>query len=480
MAYVLSSRSLFAPGFEWGHCVEIAGANHWPMLDDLARVLRGARGRSGMRLRGPSPVTTLHRVGGPRDQQGGGKAALEMTAWKNWSGSVSAAPRHFETASNEAGLRELIAATASQHTGIRVVGSGHSFAPLCATDDLLIHVGGLAGELIPVPGKREFAVWAGARLSELGALLLQRGMALENQGDVDYQTAAGAIATGTHGTGSRFGSLSTQVTALRLILASGDVLQCSQAVEPEVFKAACVSMGLLGVISQVTVRVVPAFRLLERNRAVEVDEVLAEFESLDAANRHVEFFWVPGVDKCALKILSATEDEVSGAAPALLAPPGTIERYLLPDRVDWSCRLFPSERTVPFNEMEFAVPATSGPDCFLEIRNLVLFKHRTARWSVEYRTQQADGLHLSPAYGRDVVAISVHEAAGHTYQSFFNDVEAIFHNHRGRPHWAKLHSHTARDLRELYPKWDQFHAIRERLDPRGRFLNAYLRRLVVE
>lgn len=400
--------------------------------------------------------------------------------WENWSGSVSASPRRIETVANESELVELIAKEGPRHGGIRVVGSGHSFTPLCATDDVLVQLTERQGGLVAVRGRPEFAVWAGVKIAELGKLLLAEGMALENQGDVDYQTAAGAISTGTHGTGMRFGSLSTQVAALRLVLASGDVLTCNESLEAEILEAAQVSLGLLGMISQVTFRCVPAFRLLQRTWAAGVEESLAQLTTLDEANRHVEFFWVPARDQCAMKVLSVSDAEIWGAPPAELAPPGTIERYLSPDRVDWSCRVFPSERTVAFNEMEFAVPAADGPECFREIRSLMLRKHRHAKWSVEYRTQKGDEILLSPAYHRDVVTISVHEGAENSYQPFFGDVEAIFRNHRGRPHWAKLHSHTARELRELYPKWDLFHAIRERLDPRGRFLNAYLRRLVMD
>jgi len=402
-----------------------------------------------------------------------------MVLWRNWSGSVGANPRSIEVPPSEVELASLIVRAQQGQANVRVIGSGHSFTALCATDDLLVSLDGLQGMVGAVPATLEASVWAGTKLSQLGVLLLSNGVALENQGDVDYQSVAGAISTGTHGTGSRFGSLSTQVTALRLILASGEVVGCSQTHEPEIFGAARVSLGLLGVISQVTLRVVPAYRLRERTWVADVGECLAEFESLDRLNRHVEFFWVPKVDRCALKALSLTDADPSGAPPAELAPTGTIERYLLPERVDWSCRVYPSERTVLFNEMEFAVPAASGPDCFLEIRHLMLEKHRNVKWSVEYRSLKADDIDLSPAYERDAVTISVHQGAELSYQPFFHDVEAIFRNHRGRPHWGKLHSHVGRELRELYPMWDRFHAMREKLDPRGRFMNPYLRQVLL-
>jgi len=412
--------------------------------------------------------------------QGRDDRGAVVTSWRNWSGSVTAQPRSIGRPSSEVALIKLIAHAHHERRNVRVTGSGHSFTPLCETDGILISLDALRGLLPTLQGARRATVWAGTKISQLGELLLDAGLALENQGDVDYQAVGGAISTGTHGTGARFGSLSTQVTALRIVLASGEVVTCSESLEPEMFKAAGVSLGLLGVISQVTLRLVPAFRLHERTWAASVEDCLAQFDSWAQANRHAEFFWVPGCDECAVKVLSITEKEPSGVPPAELAPPGTIARYVLPERIDWSCRSFPSPRTALFNEMEFAVPIDSGKECFLEIRELMLSKHCAVKWSVEYRTQKGDDLHLSPAYQRDVATISVHQGAEIPYQPFFNDVETVFRNHRGRPHWAKLHSHVAKELCELYPMWNRFHSLRERLDPEGRFVNAYLRGVMFE
>ncbi len=259
-----------------------------------------------------------------------------MAFWRNWSGNVSATPRTIDVPTSEDELIGLFTGSRARRERVRVAGSGHSFTALCASDDALISLDGLRGLLDARPARLEATAWAGTKLSELGALLSSKGLALENQGDVDVQSLAGAVSTGTHGTGSRFGSLSTQVVELRLILASGGVVTCSRRQEPDVFAAARVSLGLLGVISQVTLRVVPAIRLHERTWAAGVDECLGEFEALDQAHRHVEFFWVPRADKCALKTLSSTDAQPSGEAPMQLPVPGTLERYVLPERIDWS------------------------------------------------------------------------------------------------------------------------------------------------
>lgn len=206
---------------------------------------------------------------------------------------------------------------------------------------------------------------------------------------------------------------------------------------------------------------------------------MAQLPARIPATRHFEFFWSPNDDACALKALDPTDRPVGIIAPP---PPATgrIPRYLGPERVDWSHRIFPSERTVPFNEMEFAVPAESGPDCMRELRGVMRTRHPDVAWPVEYRTLHADDIPLSPAHGRATVTISVHQAAELPHRAFFTDAEAIFRNHRGRPHWGKLHSHTARELGGLYRRFDDFLVVRERLDPGGRFLNAHLRQLLLD
>jgi FAD/FMN-containing dehydrogenase len=305
--------------------------------------------------------------------------------------------------------------------------------------------------------------------------LLQAGQALANQGDIDYQALAGAVSTGTHGTGVRYGSFSTMVTAARMVLASGEVLFCSAQIEPEIFKAAQLGLGALGVLTEIVLQLVPAYRLHQRTWIASFEETIAQLEHQVRVNDHFEFFWLPGYDSSVMKSLTLTDEPSFEGVPAAPAPPGTLERYRAPERVDWSYRIYPSERQVRFVEMEYAVPYASGPQCFCAIRDLMLNRYPQVRWPLEYRTQRADGLFLSPASGRDVVTISLHEAPDRPYQAFFNDAEAIFRTFDGRPHWGKLHTLSARDFEQLYPDWARFQAVREQLDPSGLFLNPYLR-----
>lgn len=403
--------------------------------------------------------------------------------WANWSGGVTCTPQRIATPASEAELIDLVRQAARIGATLRVAGSGHSFTPLCATDGVLVSLDGLQGLVAADPAAHQATVWAGAKLYALGDLLWEHGLAQANMGDIDRQALAGAISTGTHGTGRTLGSLSTQVVGLRLVTAAGDVLDCSPAHEPAIFKAAQVSLGSLGVISQVTLRLLPAYYLHERTWVTSFDECLAQLAEQIENNRHFEFFWVPEHDVCAMKtlnpaVLSPAEAErlplVKGYTDQE-PPQGRLARYVREERIDRSYRIFPSERALKFNEIEFALPADAGSTCLCEVRQLMHTRYPDVVWPIEYRTLAADDLWLSPAYGRETVTISVHQAAELPYQPFFADVEAIFRNHHGRPHWGKIHSLTARELAELYPTWDQFQGVRRQVDPGGALLNDHLR-----
>ncbi len=400
------------------------------------------------------------------------------TSWTNWSGGVTCTPAHLAMPTSEDALLAIFREAERAGWEMRAAGTGHSFVPLCTSAGALLSLDGMQGMINADPAAMQATIWAGTKIHQIGAPLLAAGMAMENMGDIDRQSLAGAISTGTHGTGPTLGNISTQVVGLRLLTATGDYLDCAADREPEIFAAARVSLGMLGIITQVTLRTLPAYRLHEHTWVASFDECMDNLDTLIAATRHFEFFWSPGDDACAMKALHPTDAEQWEAPETAPAVTGRLARYVHPDRVDWWYRILPSERTLRFNEMEFSVPAAHGPDCLREIRQLMRDKHPDVTWPVEYRTLHADDIPLSPAYGREAVTISIHQDAALPHRPFFADAEAIFRNHRGRPHWGKMHWHTARDLRDLYPLWDQFQAVRARLDPTGRFLNAYLREML--
>jgi FAD/FMN-containing dehydrogenase len=387
-------------------------------------------------------------------------------SWTNWAGSVSCTPRRLVAPASEAELVEAVRAAARDGLAVRAAGAGHSFSPLCASDGVIVSMERLAGLVSAEPEAGEAVVRAGTRLADLGEPLRSHGLALAQMGDIDRQRLAGALATGTHGTGRTLGNLSTQVRGLRLVTAAGEVVDCAADREPELFHAARVSLGALGLVTEVRLACRPAYRLHERQWQAPFEEAVAALDRLVHGNRHFEFFWRPATDRCDMKALNPTELPADAPAPG----PG--------ERIGWSDRIFPSERNVKFVEMEFSLPAAEGPDCLRELRDLMRSRHPDVTWPVEYRTVAADDIPLSPAHRRPTVAISVHQGVELPFQAFFADCEALFRRYAGRPHWGKLHRHGAADLAPLYPEWERFAAVRRRWDPEGRFLNWHLRTLL--
>jgi len=389
-----------------------------------------------------------------------------MPRWRNWSGSASAEPREILALSDEAGVRAAVRRAASEGLAVRVVGTGHSGPPLCATDGLLLSLDGLAGLAEVDRESGLVTVGAGTKLHDLTAALHDEGLAAANLGDVDVQALAGAIGTGTHGTGRELANLSSRVRGLRLVVADGSVLELGEA-DPRL-PGARVSLGALGVVTSVRFAAVPAYRLYERIERVDCEVCLEELADSISAHRHFEFFWWPQKDRVDRKCIDPTD-----ADPAPL-PDRPWER------IDWSHRILPSERTLQFFEMEYAVPAEAGPDCFRAVRERMRARHPDVAWPVEYRTVAPDDAWLSPAHGRDTVTISVHQDGRLPWREVFEDVEPVFWECGGRPHWGKLHSLRAPRLAPLYPEWERFLALRDELDPGGRFLNEHLRGLFLE
>ncbi len=420
---------------------------------------------------------------------GGGLASRAFAAgarppeWSNWSGSVRFTPAEKTAPATLAEVRAAVKRAAAAGRSVRAIGSGHSFVPLCETNGLQLVTSRLRGIESVDAKKREAWILGGSKLYQIGEPLRKAGLSLSTMPDIDRQALAGSLATGTHGTGLGIGSLSSYVSGLRLVLASGELLECSPDESPDVFRAAQVSLGALGVITHVRLKLEPAFRLRERIWTTGFEACMGQLDSHIASNRHFEFFWFPDPaafvrtptspprDVCSMKTLNPTSDAHD------------FERWDDPDktrgeRVGPSHAIFATPRDVAFNEIEFAVPAEQGPDCVRELRQLMLTKHKDALWPLEYRTVKPDDAFLSPEHGRATVTISAHQPAERPYRPYFDDVESVFRNHSGRPHWGKLHQSNAAQLAKLYPKFEAFLRVRARLDPRGVFLNPFLRRVL--
>ncbi|HLY30742.1 MAG TPA: D-arabinono-1,4-lactone oxidase [Ktedonobacterales bacterium] len=424
--------------------------------------------------------------------------------WHNWSGSVQSQPREIIKPTSIDDLAQRIKKYAIEGRHARVVGSGHSFTPLVQTDDVLVSLDGIQGVQAVDEAAGTATVLGGTKLKALGEALLAHGVAQENLGDIDVQSIAGAISTGTHGTGVRFGTLSTQVVGLTLVTASGDLLECSAERNPDIFKAAQVSVGALGVIASVTLRVVPAKRLRFQVRREKVDYCIANVERLKQENTHFEFFWLPYTQWAQAKYLNETDAKATGgnlwgefnkivlengvywalSEMCRLAPPATktvskisASAISSAEEIDYSHRLYATPRAVRFQEMEYNIPAQEFATVLNEIRACINQRQFNVHFPIECRFVHGDDIWLSPAYGRDSAYIAVHMYRGMEYVPYFQAIEEIFRRYQGRPHWGKMHTQTADSLATLYPHWEDFLRVRASLDPQGMFLNPYLRGL---
>lgn len=417
--------------------------------------------------------------------------------WRNWSGAQHCLPDARIAPASEDELAARIRAAKM----LRPVGSGHSFSGLVPTDGTLVSLGRLQGMYDADPAKQLAEFGAGTLLSRTGEPLKAQGMALENMPDIDYQSLGGALATSTHGTGITRGSMSTQVVGLRLIAANGDVIDCDANNRADIFDAARVSLGALGVISRYTMQCRSAFRLHERSWIAKTEELLEDIDNLVAGNQHWEMQVVTHSDYAMAVALNETEqpatgsgeeeDEGGNAYVTLLQMmykygrnhPNVRRKFMnlvasqitFDERVADSFSIFANVRNVRFNEMEYQVPADAGPDCLREILAAIK-KYNLPTWfPIEYRYVKGDDITLSQFHGRDSASISIHQYYELDYHEYFAAIEPIFWKYEGRPHWGKVHSLNARQLGALYPRWNEFLAVREALDPQGKFLNGHLR-----
>ncbi len=431
-------------------------------------------------------------------------ATGQRRSWQNWSGSVQGSPREIAKPGSVDELARAVGAYGREGRRVRVVGAGHSFTPLVQADDVLLSLDQLQGIEAFDTGQQTVTVLGGTRLKRLGEELLARGVAQENLGDIDVQSIAGAISTGTHGTGIRFGTLSTQVEGLTLVTSTGELLECSLEHDPEIFKAAQVSVGTLGVIAKVRLRVVPAKRLRFQSRREKLADCITNLERYKQENSHFEFFWLPYTEWVQAKFLNETDAPATGSNlwgkfnklvlengvywllseccrlfPRLCKPISKFSATAIAsvEEVDYSHRLYATPRLVRFQEMEYNIPAEHFQAVIAEIQECIARHQFAVHFPVECRFVHADDIWLSPAYQRESAYVAVHMYRGMPYQDYFHHIEEIFKRYQGRPHWGKMHTQTAKSLAALYPRWHDFRRVRASLDPQGIFLNDYLRQL---
>jgi L-gulono-1,4-lactone dehydrogenase len=419
----------------------------------------------------------------------------------NWGGNQTCAPVDIAHPADEGELASVVKTAAAMEQTVKVVGTGHSFTDIACTDGHMLSLRRMNrvldsdGELVEVQ--------AGITLHELGPALAQRGLAMENLGDVDAQSLAGSLATGTHGTGARIRNLSAQLAAMRIVTADGAIAECSADRDPDLFRAARVGLGAFGVVSRVTLRCVPAYTLRRVDEQRPLADVLDRLDELVDSRERFEFFVFPYSGLCLARTIERTDAEPDGkshrfadyalenAALGLIARTGRAFQRAVPAldramgrlatggvRTEVAHRIFANPRLVHFTEMEYAVPRAAGAEVVRAVLAMVERRRLPIVFPIEVRFVAADDAFLSPAFERDSCYVAVHQFRGMEFETYFRAVEAIMEEHGGRPHWGKRHYQSAATLAPRYPEWERFAAVRERIDPSRRFANDYTRRVL--
>lgn len=423
--------------------------------------------------------------------------------WINFGGNQICYPKNRIVAKNEEQIVEVMKNTPGV---IRAVGSSHSWSALVPTDDTLVATDLLSGLVGHNTKKMQAEVYGGTRLHTLGPLLASVGMAQENMPDMAYPSIAGAIATSVHGTGENYGSLSTQVAGLTLATPSGELLQLSKEQNPEIFNAAKVNLGALGIVTRINLQCEPSFELTEISRAEETNQVLEDLDMRMSSNRLFEFLPIPHTGKCVTVTTNIAKpgDNNKGKEED---PNIVNELRAVYDKVSWipgigskiytrlidmefsadlkdtirtgpSYIVLPHIRNIRLKEMEYMVPVEHGPSCLREILNAIESKGLTS-FPLEYRHTKGDDIMMSMFEGRDSAVISIHEFGDLDHRPYYSVIEPIFAKYQGRPHWGKMHTLTHKELSALYPKyWQDFQNIRRELDPTGKMLNTHLKEIL--
>ena len=428
-----------------------------------------------------------------------------MMKWKNWAGNEHAFPIKVHEPECESDIVAVVGYATALQQRVKVVGSGHSFTAIAVAPDHLVKMSRYNKVVSIDRDKLEVTVESGIVISDLNKYLANEGFAMPNLGDVTYQTISGALSTSTHGTGALRTGLAAQITAFRLVVASGEVLSCSPSENAEVFHCGRVGLGALGVLSTITLRIVPAFRLHAVEEPMRMNALLADIERHIADNDFFEFYWIPHTGWALTKRNNVTQLPadpparfttwfnkmfIENIAFGALCYVGRLFPHLIPrlskalpstgrtEYVNASHQIFASKRIVRFYEMEYSIRRDAVVETLNRVRKMVDDKGFLLNFPVEVRFTAGDDIPLSTGSGRDNAYIAVHVFKGMKYEPYFREVEAIMSDYEGRPHWGKIHFKTADSLEPLYPEWKRYIEVRNRLDPEGVFTNDYLRRVL--
>lgn len=429
-----------------------------------------------------------------------------MQVIENWSGLERWTPSFCHYPESIEAVQNIINQAREQKKKVRTIGSGHSFTALCKTNDFLISLDKFQGVISIDKNNLTATVRAGTRLYKLNEILHENGLAMPNMGDINQQSIAGAIGTGTHGTGVNFGNISTQVLAITFVNGKGEIIHCSETENKEIFKAAQVSLGCLGVIVEITLQCVPTYKLEMIIDKARIEDTIDNIEVLNSENRNFEFYWFPHTEYVMTKTVNLSDEAPNGDSLVNYFHEMYVENYgfkLLCElgntfsskadtvsnivakvsgynkKVDYSYKVFSTERIVKFNEMEYNIPIDAYKEAKRAVMKWINKHNKNIMFPVENRFVQGDDIYMSPAYKRDSAYIAFHVYSKKEFKQYFKEIERIMLDYDGRPHWGKLNQLNPEIIRDSYPMFNKFLSIRNEQDPDNVFVSTYIHDLLL-
>ncbi len=401
-----------------------------------------------------------------------------QTTWTNWVGNQSFSPKAIQHVASEDEIALAVQFAAAKGHGVRTFGTGHSFTPIVETNGVLLDIAAMRGVTRIDPAKHQVTALPKTTIGDFGDPLWAQGLALANQGDIDTQAIAGAIATATHGSGKRMKNFSAALAGARFVDGLGNVVEVSDTQNADVLPALQTAIGTLGIMTQVTLNVVPAYELHAQGMTVKYDALMERFEEYVETYRHFSFFWLPTDESAALYCLKDGKADDCVVKLYKEATPDT-PRINLPEheRVGRSYHIYPMHYDPNFHEVEYFLPLEHAREILTEMRKLMLRWLPLSLYPLEIRMCAADDAWLSPNYQRENLVVSISGEPGQDYWPYLRACDSLFAEFHGRPHWGKLHFITADRCARLFPRYEEFVAMRRRFDPRGTFLNAHTRAL---
>jgi FAD-linked oxidoreductase len=429
-----------------------------------------------------------------------------QNTWTNWSRSVEAHPVRVEHPASTADVQRIVRDAATAGLTVKAVGASHSFTPIAATEGVQLRLDRMCRIVAHDSVTGRVRVQAGISLHDLNPLLKALGLALPNLGDVDPQSVAGAVSTGTHGTGGKLFGISAAVVGVQIVTADGEVLEVDES--HAWFGAARVTLGALGIVTEVTLQCVPAFLLHAREEPMALPDLLDQVDALVDDNDHFEFYWFPHTEKALTKrnnrVAEGTErqpvgrfrhwlddeflsntvfeglNRVVARKRSWIPRVNSIAASVLSPReyVDDSYNVFVSSRTVRFRESEFAMPREALPSVLAELKAWFGADHENISFPIEVRFTAADDVWMSTGHERANCYVAVHQYWRTDYQAYFAAAQDIFTAHEGRPHWGKIHTLDATYFAKTYERFEDFVNVRDELDPNRTFTNPYLTRVL--